>query len=133
MPQFKVAKTDNITKLTNKAKEEDKLYIYKETNKLGRLYFDFSDGTRIEFGASDNIYNTNQKLTTAVVTINIANITKYNSDNTYSTVTIDDISLNELVSAGQSLYSIRAINRNTKVLTLRRIYSQKDLTWNDYY
>lgn len=133
MPQFKVAKTDNKTKIENNAKTEDKLYIYKETNKFGRIFFNFDENTRIEIGSLDNIYTTTSNLTKDIETLNINYLKKYNSTDTLSTVSIDEVQINSFVTNNKSLYNIRDINRNTKILTLRRVYTQQDLTWNDYY
>lgn len=133
MPQFKVAKSDDINKIQNNAKTEDKLYIYKETNKIGRIFFNFDENTRIEIGSLDNIYNTTSNLTNDVETLNISAIKKYNANNTLSTVDINEVQINSFVTNNKSLYNIRGINRSTKVLTLRRVYTQQDLTWNDYY
>lgn len=133
MPQFKVAKTDNKTKIENNAKTEDKLYIYKETNKFGRIFFNFDENTRIEIGSLDNIYTTTSNLTKDIETLNINYLKKYNSTDTLSTVNIDEVQINSFVTNNKSLYNIRDINRNTKILTLRKVYTQQDLTWNDYY
>lgn len=133
MPQFKIAKSDSKSKIENNAKTEDKLYIYKETNKIGRIFFNFDDNTRIEIGSLDNIYNTTSNLTKDVETLNVSYIKKYNANNTLSTVSIDEVQINSFVTNNKSLYNIRDINRSTKVLTLRKVYSQQDLTWNDYY
>lgn len=133
MPQFKVAKTDNKTKIENNVKTEDKLYIYKETNKFGRIFFNFDENTRIEIGSLDNIYTTTSNLTKDIETLNINYLKKYNSTDTLSTVNIDEVQINSFVTNNKSLYNIRDINRNTKFLTLRKVYTQQDLTWNDYY
>lgn len=133
MPQFKVAKTDNKTKIENNVKTEDKLYIYKETNKFGRIFFNFDENTRIEIGSLDNIYTTTSNLTKDIETLNINYLKKYNSTDTLSTVNIDEVQINSFVTNNKSLYNIRDINRNTKILTLRKVYTQQDLTWNDYY
>lgn len=133
MPQFKVAKTDNKTKIENNAKTEDKLYIYKETNKFGRIFFNFDENTRIEIGSLDNIYTTTSNLTKDIETLNINYLKKYNSTDTLSTVNIDEVQINSFVTNNKSLYNIRDIDRNTKILTLRKVYTQQDLTWNDYY
>ena len=133
MPQFKVAKTDNKTKIENNAKTEDKLYIYKETNKFGRIFYNFDENTRIEIGSLDNIYTTTSNLTKDIETLNINYLKKYNSTDTLSTVSIDEVQINSFVTNNKSLYNIRDIDRNTKILTLRKVYTQQDLTWNDYY
>ena len=133
MPQFKVAKTDNKTKIENNAKTEDKLYIYKETNKFGRIFYNFDENTRIEIGSLDNIYTTTSNLTKDIETLNINYLKKYNSTDTLSTVNIDEVQINSFVTNNKSLYNIRDIDRNTKILTLRKVYTQQDLTWNDYY
>lgn len=132
MPQFKVAKTDVKSKLTNKARKEDTLYLYKETNKIGRLYYDFDDGTRIEIGALENVYSYIGTSTSDTITTNISNLRKYLAS-TLSTVDINELQINSFVTSSKSLYNIREINRSAKTVTLRKIYSQQDLTWHDYY
>lgn len=133
MPQFKITKTDSRTKLDNNPKTEDKLYILKETNTLGRLFFNYKDGTRIEIGSSDNIYKCTQSITNDTVSISINYLQKYLSNDKMSTVDINEIQINSLVTTEKSLYNIRDIDRTGKKVTLRRIYTQQDLTWNDYY
>lgn len=139
MPQFKVAKTDNINKLNDKQLNEDKLYIYKETNAFGRLFYDFDENTRIEIGSSDNIYHCVDKLNNDVEIIDINKLRKYLASDELSIVNVDEIQINSLVTNFKSLYNIRDIKKinnenNTKVeITLRKIYTQQDLTWNDYY
>lgn len=139
MPQFKVAKTDDITKLNNNEVIEDKLYIYKETNKLGRLFYDYADGTRIEIGALDNIYNCIDKLTEDVEIIDLNKLRKYSSNNELLMVSTHEVQLNSLVTSDKAIYNIRHIDRQmvgatlTTTLTLRRIYIQHDLKWKDYY
>ena len=133
MPQFKITKTDSRTKLDNNPKTEDKLYILKETNTLGRLFFNYKDGTRIEIGSSDNIYKCTQSITNDIVSISINYLQKYLSNDKMSTVDINEIQINSLVTTEKSLYNIRDIDRTGKTVTLRKIYTQQDLTWNDYY
>ena len=99
MPQFKVAKTDNINKIKNKEIIEDKLYIYKETKTLGRLFYDFKDGTRIEIGSFDNTYQCVDKLTEDVCTIDIRLLRKYLPEDNLSTVNTDELQLNSLVTS----------------------------------
>ena len=103
MPQFKVAKTDDKSKLTNKAYKEDTLYLYKETNKIGRLYYDFDDGTRIEIGALENVYSYIGTSTSDTITTNISNLRKYLSS-TLSTVDINELQINSFVTSSKSLY-----------------------------
>lgn len=133
MPQFKITKTDSRTKLDNNPKTEDKLYILKETNKLGRLFFNYKDGTRIEIGSADNIYKCTQSITNDTASISINYLQKYLSNDKMSTVDINEIQINSLVTTEKSLYNIRDIDRTGKKVTLRKIYTQQDLTWNDYY
>ena len=139
MPQFKVAKTDNIDKLNNKELQEDKLYIYKETNEIGRLYYDYGidDKTqkpiRLEIGTLDNIYKCIDDISEDVVTVNINSLRKYSSTEELSIVSIDEIRLNSLVTTNKSLYNIRNIDRDKNIITVRKIYMQHDLEWNDYY
>ena len=133
MPRFKVAKSDNKTKIENNEKTEDKLYIYKETNKLGRLFFNYDENTRIEIGALDNVYTTNSDLINDVEILNVNYLKKYGATDTLNNVSIDEVQVNSLVTNNKSLYNIRVIDRSTKNLTLRKIYEQQDLAWNDYY
>ena len=135
MPQFKVAKTDNLDKIINNETVEDKLYIYKETNTLGRLFYDYADGTRIEIGSFDNTYQCTDNLTTDVCTVNVTKLRKYLPSDELSTVDSNELQINTLVTSFKSLYVIKDIVRNTNKteVVLRRIYTQHDLKWNDYY
>lgn len=134
MPQFKIAKTDNKSKLMNKNTNEDTLYILKESESIGKLYFDYKNGKRLEIGTSENVYEASGTLTEDIVTIPVRNLKQYNSDETFTTLSdTNSVQINSLVVNQQSLYNIRNIDRNKNTITLRRIYKQKNLTWEDCY
>lgn len=137
MPQFKVAKTDDIKILNNKEMVEDKLYIYKETNKMGRLFYDYDDGTRIEIGSFNNTYrcidNTLDELNDAIYIVNIDKLRKYKTDGGATTVNIDEIQVNSLIITNKALYIIMTVNREIKEITMMRLHMQDNLKWNDYY
>ena len=133
MPQFKIAKTDEKTKLANNTITEDKLYIYKETNTFGHIFYDFDDGTRIKIGSLNNVYKINNKiLTEESGYIEIKDLSKYESL-TFAAEDINNVQINSLVISNQSIYNIRQIDRLTGRILLRKLYTQKDLQWNDYY
>ena len=67
------------------------------------------------------------------MSISINYLQKYLSNDKLSTVDINEIQINSLVTTEKSLYNIRDIDRTGKKVTLRKIYTQQDLTWNDYY
>lgn len=133
MPQFKIAKTSNISKLNNKEFNEDKLYIYKETDKIGRLFYDFKNGARIEIGSNDNVYKCLKNEINEGEPVSITQLQKYLTTNELSTVNIDEIQINSLVTTDKSLYNIRDIDRNKQTVILRKIYTQQDLKWNNFY
>lgn len=138
MPQFKVAKTDDIIKIQNDLSTdnkliEDKLYIYKESNKYGRLFFIFDDNTKIEIGSLENIFTTTLQLTQELEEVSVNDIRKYNSDETQTQVNIDDIQINAFVTNNKALYNVRYIDTENNSLILRRVYAQQDLKWNDHY
>ena len=137
MPQFKVAKTDNKDKLNNNSFTEDKLYIYKETNKLGRLFYDFDDNTRIELGHLNEVYEITRELPDNVSYISIISIRKFDNDDSGNSVgrsvNIDEIQINSIVTNRKSIYYITGIDKNTGRLYLRKIYTPEKLTWTDYY
>ena len=113
MPQFKIAKTNDKQKLDDNFIYTDKLYIYKETNKLGRLFFDYDDNTRI--------------------VIDISKLGRYVETGGMYLVGIDELQINSLVSTTNALYNIRHIDRVNEKITVVRLHIQRDLTWNDYY
>lgn len=133
MPQFKVAKTNDKTKLNNNAITEDKLYIYKETDKFGRLFYDFSNGTRIEIGSLDNVYTTQENLVQDTEILDCKYLLKYSANDKFSTVDINEVQINSFLISDVSIYNIREINRQTGAIVLRKLYTQEPLKWNDYY
>ena len=134
MPQFKVAKTDNIIKLNNNKITEDKLYIYKETNKFGRLFYDFEDGARIEVGSLNNVYDYSREiLDLNIVVMKIEYLDKCLPNGSLTFADSEEIKINDLVVNFKSIYSVRDIDRINRTVTLIQIYRQEDLKWNDYY
>ena len=53
---IKFAKLNDLNLLKDRAKTENKLYVYKETNTNGRIFFDYDDDTRIEISSDKPIY-----------------------------------------------------------------------------
>ena len=72
MPQFKIAKTKYVNKLPTNL-EEDTLYIVKNKNNFGELYYDYDNNNRIKLSNSNQIYKYNGILIDPIV-VNISNL-----------------------------------------------------------
>ena len=146
MPQIRFAKSDDITLIRNDKENnenklyyiEDKLYIFKETNKIGRLFYNIDNENQIEIGSLDDIYYCNEKLSLDREEIDINSLVKFDEKGegvllNSNAIDIDNIKINSFIINEQSIYNIRSIDRNNKTIVAIKIYAQKDLTWIDYY
>lgn len=70
MPQFKISKTQYVSHLPN-SKSEDTLYIVKNKNKFGELYYDYDNNNRIKLSDSNQLYKYNGNINgNLIITIN---------------------------------------------------------------
>lgn len=70
MPQFKISKTKLVNKLPTNL-EEDTLYIVKNKNNFGELYYDYDINNRIKLSDSNQLYKYNGNINgNLIITIN---------------------------------------------------------------
>lgn len=134
MPQIKFAKTENIENLKDKEKVEDKLYIIKQTNNRGKIYYDFDNETRIEIESDTYVYLTDYALPSETTSIS-TNIIHRFINNEKQDVTAKDIKINELIMdyTSSNIYTIIDIDLDNNVLQIKKLFTQHPLKWNDYY
>ena len=136
MPQFRVAKTKNINTLKNKSSVEDKLYILKVNDTVGKIYYDYDNDTRLEFEPSTDIYYCKLNLTDSVATIDIKNIKSIRIDEsgvTYENINLDKLQSNLFILTDDSIYNIRTVDLTKNQVIAIKVYSPQPLVWNDYY
>ena len=140
MPQFKIAKTmyvNNLPAINNGS--EDTLYIVKNKNKFGELYYDYSNGNRIKLSESNQIYKYNEILNNpSVVNISNLQILKFNINGNEVSSTSQSISgtssnnnmfVNQFVLTNNGVGIITDIN-DTKI-SLVPFYVDNPLQWVD--
>lgn len=134
MPQFKVAKTDELSKLQNTENCEDKMYIYRDTSKIARLFYDFNENERVEIGASPKVYQCLRPLSNSLELIfpqDLKECTIVGDE--LRDVNVDTLMPNSLIISEDALYNIIVIEYSTKAVYAKKVYYRKPLLWNDYY
>lgn len=129
MPEFKVAKANQQTTLNETPLREDKLYIVKDNELYGKIFYDFDKETRLEISPT----NINYKIAilSSDETINLSVNDLINLKNNALATDIRTVFLGDLVIAPKGIYYISNIESNNIELT--RLYTQEYILWNDYY
>lgn len=133
MPRFQVAKTTkSMLHDALKNKITDRLIIHKDSETKATLYYDYDAQTRLEIGAKDTdsyycttpfIGNEHNDFVTSINNI------KHLVNN--SSVTIDQIILNSLITDGESIGIITGVQDSQ--VTIRLIYKPTTIEWNNFY
>lgn len=139
MPEisFYKSKKDNSIKVYKK--NEDNLYIVKDSNNRGRIYFDYDNNTRIEIGSTDNILcykDETTNLDNSIITIQVNKFNcfyKYNENGELIKLVspYSEIEINKVVSTNKGLFLINKLNDTE--LTMSKIYEPEKIKWNDYF
>lgn len=142
MPQFKVAKTKLIGNLPNEY-SEDTLYLVKNKENYGELYYDYDSETRIKLSDSNQIYECNDNITlnNGIATlftnqIKLLNIKLENGRLIKESISLNQIDSNkcnifigQFVLAPNGIFMIKNITNST--ITVIEFYLEKPLEWTD--
>lgn len=134
---FKVLKSSDVDKVLEKSIISNRMYISKETNTKGIIFFDYDDGTRLEIGGTKDVFFTTQTLLDdGTQQIAYTNIKKFDNNGTKSNVTVNDITVGSFITDGYIIaktFEINVSHNGTKMIKARTIYKPTELSYNDYY
>lgn len=122
------------------AKVANSLYIIKDGNNKGKIYFDYDENTRLEIGSNDNVlyyeYNT---LNNIVIIAQKSNFYTLNNNGSKSRIVTpyNELEVNKIVATPYSIYIIKEIgpsdNLTNSQVRLVKLYEPQKLSWNDYF
>lgn len=121
-------------------KVEDRLYIIKDGNKKGKIYYDYDGNTRIEIGSNDNIlYYENGSMNDDTIIAQKSDFYILNENGSKSRITTpyDKLEVNKIVGTPFSIYVIKEIGPlnglTDEQVRLVKLYEPQKLKWNDYF
>lgn len=139
---YKSKRDINLPDSNNKIQDKvtDSLYIIKDSNNRGRIYYDYDENTRIEIGSNDNVLYYNDATNNTVV---IALKSKFNvlTSNGYKqqiSYPFNELEVNKVVATPSSIYIIKQVGPGTDALTdnqvrMVKLYEPKKLAWTEYF
>lgn len=134
---FKVLKSNNIDKVLEKSMISNRMYISKETDTKGIIYFDYDENTRLEIGGNKDVFFSTQTLVEdGTQIIAYTNLRKFDNDGGKSNVIVDDISVGSFITDGYIIaktFDINVTHNGTKVIKARTVYKPRELSYTDYY
>lgn len=138
---YKSKRDINLPDSNNKIQDKvtDRLYIIKDSNNRGRIYYDYDKNTRIEIGSSDNVLYYNDATNDTIVDALASNfnILKLNGDKQKISSPFNELEVNKIVATPSSIYVIKQIvpidDVDDKQVRMVKLYEPKKLAWNDYF
>lgn len=138
---YKSKRDINLPDSNNKIQDKvtDRLYIIKDSNNRGRIYYDYDKDTRIEIGSSDNVlyYNNTTNNTVVIALKSNFNILKSNGYKQQISSPFNELEVNKIVATSSSIYIIKQVgpidDLTNNQVRMVKLYEPKKIAWNDYF
>ena len=139
MPQFKISKTRYVNNLPE-TKSEDTIYIVKNRNNFGELYYDYDENNRIKLSNSNQLYRYNNNLESSkkislsdlnLITFTINGDVVEENEQSLSGIIDDNIFVGQLLRTNNGVGIIMNIINNSNELIITPLYTNKALRWVD--
>lgn len=138
---YKSKRDINLPDSNNKIQDKvtDSLYIIKDSNNRGRIYYDYDKDTRIEIGSTDNVlyYNDITNNTVVIALKSNFNILKSNGYKQLISSPFNELEVNKIVATPYSIYIIKQVgpigDLTNNQVRMVKLYEPKKLEWNEYF
>lgn len=138
---YKSKRDINLPDSNNKIQDKvtDSLYIIKDSNNRGRIYYDYDKDTRIEIGSTDNVlyYNDITNNTVVIALKSNFNILKSNGYKQLISSPFNELEVNKIVATPSSIYIIKQVgpigDLTNNQVRMVKLYEPKKLEWNEYF